>query len=682
MPVITAQRLEMYRRMAHNFPNGALYVVDRDLRYIIADGMGMRQVGLTREMLEGKLLSECFPPDTVAMAEPLFRAALEGRTETNEVTFLAGLYQTYSVPITNDQGVVEAALLMVQDIGPQREMEATLTRQNRLLSDLHKITIDVLNRHNLDEILQYLADSAAAVMEAPYTEIMLKQGDALVVVAVTDPVTMMLGDAPDRNEARLSWQAYDLCQPVVLDDYQQWPHRRAVYDDIPFHATADLPITVNGHCVGVLSLARAVPDTPFTPQHVEMGMMLAQTAGLLFDNANLYASALRELEERTRVEAALRTSELRYRTVVDVLVEGVVVHDEEGRVVTCNPAAARILGLTQAELFRRAALDPNWWMTNEAGDKLTVGKQGDSPIAIALRTGQPQNNVTLRVHKSDGSETWISISAQPMFRPGESRPSGAVASFFDITERRAAEQQALQLAAEIKRAEVIRQFIQDASHEFRTPLSIIQTSLYLLYRAAEQEQKDKRFEQVSEQIVRISRLLDHLVMQAVLDSEPPLQLKPVNVNALLEECAIKTERRLKDGNLTLELTLEADLPPVGANSDRLFYAFEEIVDNAIRYTPSGGKITIISRREDENVIVEISDTGIGIAPADLQRIFERFYRRDTAHTTPGFGLGLSIVDKIIERHRGTIQVESALGKSTTFRIVLPPISIWDKIEIH
>lgn len=680
MPVITAKRLEMYRRMAHNFPNGALYVVDRDLRYVIADGIGMRQVGLTREMLEGKLLSECFPPDTVAIAEPLFRVALDGRTETNEVMFGSRLYQTYSVPITNDQGIVEAALLMVQDIGLQREMEATLTRQNRLLSDLHKITIDVLNRHNLDEILQYLADSVAAVMEAPHTEIMLKQGDALVVVAVTDPVAKMLGDAPDRNEARLSWQAYDLCQPVVLDDYQEWPYRRAIYDDFPIHATADLPIIVNGHCVGVVSLARTTQDTPFTTQQIEIGMMLAQTAGLLFDNANLYASALYELEERKRVEAALRTSELRYRTVVDVLEEGVVVHDEEGRVVTCNPAAAHILGLTQAELFQRAAIDPNWWLANESGDKLTVGKQGDSPIAIALRTGQPQTDVTLRVHKSDGSETWISITAQPMFRPGESWPSGAVASFFDITERRAAEQQALQLASEIKRAEVIRQFIQDASHEFRTPLSVIQTGMYLLYRTKDQDRKDKLFDQLSEQVERIARLVDHLVMQAVLDSEPPLQPRLVHVNPLLSEWARKAENRLHGGDLTLKLDLDDALPPVGANPDRLYYAFEQILDNAIRYTLAGGEISISTRQTEGSVIVEICDTGIGIAQEDLPHIFERFYRRDFAHTTPGFGLGLSIADKIVQRHQGKIAVESKVDVGTTFRIMLPPISIWDKIN--
>jgi PAS domain S-box-containing protein len=680
MPPTIPDRLELYRRMAHNFPNGALYVVDRDLRYIIADGMGMRQVGLTREMLEGKLLSECFPPDTVAIAEPLFRAALEGRTETNEVTFSAGLYQTYSVPITNDQGVVEAALLMVQDIGPQREMEATLTRQNRLLSDLHKITIDVLNRHNLDEILQYLADSAAAVMEAPYTEIMLKQGDALVVVAVTDTVTMMLGDAPGRDEARLSWQAYELCQPVVLDDYQQWPHRRAVYNDLSFHATADLPIVANGQCVGVVSLARTAPDAPFTPQQIETGMMLAQTAGLLFDNANLYASALRELEERTRIEAALRTSEEQYRTVVNVLAEGVIVHDKNAQVVSCNPAAERILGLTMDQISRRAPRDPKWKLTDEGGNIASVTRDKESPVALVLRTGEPQMNKVYRVHKPDGSETWILINTQPMFRHGETEPYGAVANFFDITERRAAEQQSLQLAAEIKRAEVIRKFIHDASHEFRTPLSVIQTGLYLLYRAKEQERKDKQFEQVSEQVTRITRLVDHLVMQAVLDSDPPLQGEGIDVNPLLQELAEKAKKRLQAGNLTLKLDLEENLPVIGANTDRLYYAFEQIMDNAIRYTLPDGEIAISSQQVDGNVIVEIRDTGIGIPPEDLPHIFERFYRRDFAHTTPGFGLGLSIADKLIQRHRGKIQVESTVGTGTTFRIVLPPISIWDKID--
>lgn len=680
MSVITANRLELYRRMAHNFPNGALYVVDRDLRYMIADGVGMRQVGLTREMLEGKLLSECFPPDTVAMAAPLFRAALDGRTETNEITFASRLYQTYSVPITNDQGVVEAALLMVQDIGLQREMEATLTRQNRLLSDLHKITIDVLNRHNRDEILQYLADSAAAVMEAPHTEIMLKQGDALVIVAATEPVAMMLGDAPDRSEARLSWQAYDLRQPVVLDNYQEWPHRRAVYDSEPVYATAELPIIANGLCVGVVSLARTVPDTPFTPQQVEMGMMLAQTAGLLFDNANLYASALRELEERVRVEAALRASEEQYRTVVNVLAEGVVVHDKNAQVISCNPAAERILGLTTDQISRRAPRDPNWKLADESGNIASVTQDKESPVGLVLRTGEPQLNKVYRVHKPDGSETWILINVQPMFRDRETAPYGAVSNFFDITERREAEQQSLQLAAEIKRSEVIRQFIQDASHEFRTPLSVIQTGLYLLYRATDQERKDKQFEQVSEQIARIARLVDHLMMQAVLDSEPPLQGEHVDVNPLLKECAEKAAKRLQAASLTLRLDLEENLPLIGANPDRLYYAFEQILDNAIRYTLAGGEIIIASRESDGGVIIEVRDTGIGIAPEDMPHLFDRFYRRDFAHTTPGFGLGLSIADKIIQRHHGKIQVESAVGAGTIFRITLPPMSIWDKIN--
>jgi PAS domain S-box-containing protein len=260
-------------------------------------------------------------------------------------------------------------------------------------------------------------------MEAPHTEIMLKQGDALVVVAATDPVAMMLGDAPDRTEARLSWQAYDLCRPVVLDNYQEWPYRRAVYDSVPVYATAELPIIVNGHCVGVVSLARTVPDTPFTPQQIEMGMMLAQTAGLLFDNANLYASALRELEERVRAEAALRASEEQYRTVVNVLAEGVIVHDKHAKVTGSNPAAERILGLTAEQIVNRTLRDPNWKLTDEDGNIRSVTQDKDSPVAQVLRTGEPQMNKVYCVHKPAGTQTWITVNTRPMFRSGTS-PSG------------------------------------------------------------------------------------------------------------------------------------------------------------------------------------------------------------------------------------------------------------------
>ena len=186
---------------------------------------------------------------------------------------------------------------------------------------------------------------------------------------------------------------------------------------------------------------------------------------------------IRDVTAQQRAEAALLDSEARYRSIIDVMEEGVVFQDADGHISTCNASAERILGLSLDQLAGRTSLDPRWHTLHEDG---TPFPGSDHPAMVTLRTGQPQSNVTMGVGKPDGALTWITISAQPLFHAGDDRPYAVVVTFGDITERKRAEQ-ALQLAETYYRTRLEERVAQrtrelasllDISHRLSTTLEL------------------------------------------------------------------------------------------------------------------------------------------------------------------------------------------------------------------
>lgn len=557
---------------------------------------------------------------------------------------------------------------LTAQIESQKVLETTLQRQNRLLADLQRVTLNMLNRREMPELLQYMVDSASVILDAPYAEILLKQGDRLVVCAVARETEPKLWDAPGPEESQLTWQAFTTGQPVFVDDYQLWPGKRKVFDDIGLHAVAELPILINGACVGVLSLARMTPNMPFTSEEIESCALLLQCIGIVLDNANLYDEALREIAERQRAAQELRLSEERYRTLLSMLAEGVVMYDRDGEILTANPALSPLLGLNIDQMTGREPVPLGWRAFHPDGRPFT---DEEYPATVTLCTGQPQTDILMGVQKPDGTVTWLLVNAQPMFAPDDPVPVRVAVSFADVTQRREAEQHALELAAEHKRSAVLSDFIRHASHEFRTPLAIMQTSLYLLTRAKDDNSRAVKMAQIEEQINRIGRLVAMLTEQSMVDSDMQLNIQPLSLNQVIKIAVDSYTEIIQSRELNITYQFDTALPLIRGDADRLSDAIRQLVDNAIRFSPVGGEIVIRTAQTSEMAVLEIRDSGCGIDPQDLPHIFERFYRRDHAHTTPGFGLGLSIADKIIERHAGRIEVESASGEGSLFRIVLP-----------
>ncbi len=296
-------------------------------------------------------------------------------------------------------------------------------------------------------------------------------------------------------------------------------------------------------------------------------------------------------------------------------------------------------------------------------DQATV-EQGMFDLILGKK---PIYRAEYRMHRADGD--WIWVHDQGELVHAEDGSLVVRAFVIDITERKLAQQREVELALEKERVNLLSQFIRDASHEFRTPLSVISSSTYLMTRLADPTQRASKAEQINAEIDRITRLLDGLLLTVRLDSTTALPLRPVNVLGVIE--IVGQHAKAKYGaDPQLELLLQPSLADAMAEETYLETAVQELVDNAYHFTPSTGTVTIAAGVIENQIWLEVRDTGVGIATADLSHIFETFWRGDQAHSSPGFGLGLAIVQRIVDKCGGTIMVHSEIGQGTCFRMVL------------
>ncbi|MBX6351883.1 MAG: two-component sensor histidine kinase [Thermoflavifilum sp.] len=224
------------------------------------------------------------------------------------------------------------------------------------------------------------------------------------------------------------------------------------------------------------------------------------------------------------------------------------------------------------------------------------------------------------------------------------------------------------------------EFVANASHELRTPLAVIRSNLDIVLEHPEQTvlANLEWINNAHSETRRLTKLVSDLLTLARTDSEQmPVAREPVDLTGLLQHIEELFEVIAADRNLTLISQIEPDLHVQG-DRDRLHQLFVILLDNACKFTPAGGRIEIRAQGRKPGVLVEVSDTGIGIAEQDLPRVFERFYRADKARardTEGGAGLGLSIARWIVDAHHGRIWITSRPGEGTTVHVQLPPTTV-------
>jgi signal transduction histidine kinase len=219
-----------------------------------------------------------------------------------------------------------------------------------------------------------------------------------------------------------------------------------------------------------------------------------------------------------------------------------------------------------------------------------------------------------------------------------------------------------------------KQFIQDASHELRTPIATAQTNIEVIEMTKKVSASDYRrlMKVLKQSLERMTQLSDQLLLLADASQERA-NWQTVDIKSIISEVATEVSARAKMAGISLEVEPASDEMLVKGDSLRLKQAIFNVIYNAIKYNRPGGIVKISTMAEESRIVVQVKDSGIGISPDDQHHIFDRFYRVDKsrARTQGGSGLGLAIVKKIVDDHGGTISVKSATGVGSTFSLSLP-----------
>jgi two-component system phosphate regulon sensor histidine kinase PhoR len=331
--------------------------------------------------------------------------------------------------------------------------------------------------------------------------------------------------------------------------------------------------------------------------------------------------------------------------ILGSMVEGVAVVNASERLLFANTGFAEILGLDVPPQSGRALVEVV--RQTELLEAVRAVVKGEPRVETEIVTG------TLRQHFF--AVTVASVRAADTF--------GAVIVLHDITELRKLER-------------VRRDFVANVSHEFKTPLTAIQGfAETLLGGAIDDPQNRLRFlEIILEHSRRLARLTDDLLKLSKMDADRlELEIRRLSVSQFVESCIETTQRTAADKDLRVSVNLQQSLPDIAADRRRLAEVLQNLLDNAMQYTPAGGQIMVSASANGAEVTITVSDTGIGIPRADQSRIFERFYRVDVARSREvgGTGLGLSISKHLVEAHGGRIWVESEVGQGSQFHFTVP-----------
>lgn len=364
-------------------------------------------------------------------------------------------------------------------------------------------------------------------------------------------------------------------------------------------------------------------------------------------------------EEMRSAQTELEASRRKYIDLYEFSPVGLLLLDDEGRIQEPNFTFTQLIGVTRQKLSNRdftAFVDPASQNVFHFFFQKLRSTHQPQQCELVLR---PPDRAPLPVRLDA-----VVAQAAP--------PAKYRLSITDLTLQKQVEAQALQLSAEQQRIKVLSDFVRNLSHNIRIPLTTITTGLYLVGKLQDKEAQLQKIEEINGQVFALNAVLDQLQQMAVLDNMTSLEPTVENLNRLVEEVIQAFKPRAAARKVKLVSQLDSTVPTIPLDLTHMDRALKHLIENALRFTPHGGTITVTTARKEDAIQIEVADTGVGIDDDVLPHIFERFYRAPIAgQPANGTGLGLSLAQRIVEMHNGTIEAQSTPGVRTVFTITLP-----------
>jgi len=413
-------------------------------------------------------------------------------------------------------------------------------------------------------------------------------------------------------------------KPVILDGPavsvmpQKWVE--------PFGIVSLLMVSLisKDEVIGLMALDHVEEGRRFTDEQVNLAITIGTHAAMAIENARLHTAIA---EERAKLGAIIGGTN-----------DAIIVTDAQNRVLLMNQAARRAFDVE---------------IMPEVGRPLGEVMSNERLLALFARPEAREEALAEEIPLSDGRTLYASLTPVAEI--------GRIAVMQDITH--------------LKELDKMKSdFVSTVSHDLRSPLASISGYAFLLPEAGELNQTQQEFvEGIRQSMAKMTTLIDNLLDLGKIEARVGMEMRPCQLVTVIN----KAVKSLREQARTKEIALQLDLPPelslVQGNPVRLDQVVSNLVDNAIKFTPKGGMVTVSAREEKGKVVVEVKDTGIGIAPEDQLHLFEKFYRVSSEETSDieGTGLGLAIVKSIVEGHGGRLWVKSQLGQGSIFGFALP-----------
>ena len=480
-------------------------------------------------------------------------------------------------------------------------------------------------------VLEEVVQQAPQLLSAQACAVRTLEDDELVVSAAAGKGAEEAVGARSSASAWLSGDVFQSRSPLAIEDASGDDRLRDADPILAagYAAYLGVPLTgPEGALAGVLSVYSQRPRT-WRPEEIEALLALAGNTSAALANAELYSRVSIEKERSVAILANIA--------------DGIVAVDRDGQVVLWNAAAEEITGVPQEEAIGRTTVQ-------------VLQRQLESEVESAPR----QRLVAIQ---RGGEEVWLSLS-EAVMRDPLGTVAGRIFAFRDISADRMVEQ-------------VKSDFVAAVSHELRTPL----TSIYgfaetLLRQDVPFGEEDRRIflRYIASESERLTEIVDQLLNVARLDTgDLQVELGRIDVASVVSEIVGTVE---ESGAMNGH-NVEADLPPeplaAEADPEKVRQVFNILVENALRYSPAGGKVVVGARRNADRVEVRVVDEGIGIPAAERERIFRKFYRAESAARdgAAGTGLGLFIAKELVTAMGGRIWVDSTEGEGSSFAFELP-----------
>jgi PAS domain S-box-containing protein len=481
-------------------------------------------------------------------------------------------------------------------------------------------------------VLEEVVQQAPALLGADACAVRTLEDDELVVSAASGEGAEEAVGSRASAAGRLSGDVFQSRSPLAVEDVSK--DERLVGADAfliaGYAAFLGVPLSgPEGTLAGVLSVYARKPRK-WRPEEVEALLALAGNTSAALANAELYSRVSLEKERSVAILANIA--------------DGIVAVDRDGRVVLWNSAAEEISGVPQEEAIGRT--------TVQVLQRQLESAEAETP------SGQRLISIT-----RGGEEVWLSLS-EAVMRDPLGAVAGRIFAFRDISADRMVEQ-------------VKSDFVAAVSHELRTPLTSIYGFAETLLRQDipfGEEERRIFLGYIASESERLTEIVDQLLNVARLDAgDLQVELGRIDVGSVVSELVETVEESGVMNGHRFEIDLPDEPLAAEADPDKVRQIFNILVENALRYSPGGGTVTVGARRSDDRVEVRVADQGIGIPAAERERIFRKFYRAESAARdgAAGTGLGLFIAKELVTAMGGRIWVESTEGEGSSFSFELP-----------